>query len=102
MSENEYKRVVVCAACKYKDGKLFIGPRHFCPTMWKQVEDVFGGDDKIPRDIGSESEQGFIDQHGVFLTREEAFVVAKEAGQLEGRTKTDWPDSKILYSEDLY
>jgi hypothetical protein len=41
--------------------------------------------------------QGFVDQFGAFLTRTEAYTVAKEAAQL-GRPG----DGRRLYSEDIY
>ena len=45
--------------------------------------------------------QGFVDQHGIFMDREEALQIAKKAGQLNvDRIKT-WPDDE-LFSEDLY
>jgi hypothetical protein len=46
------------------------------------------------------AEQGFIDQWGKFMGREEAFDVATAAGQI--RHKSGNPDSKELFSEDLY
>tara|TARA_R110000765_G_scaffold67960_1_gene131423 strand:+ start:384 stop:605 length:222 start_codon:yes stop_codon:yes gene_type:complete len=43
--------------------------------------------------------QGFIDQFGQFLTREEAHVIAKKNGQI---VKRCGGDEKTLYSENLY
>lgn len=43
-------------------------------------------------------EQGFIDQKGEFLTREQAWKIAEAAGQI--RQVTGKPGT--LYSEDLY
>lgn len=44
--------------------------------------------------------QGFIDQHGNFYTRAEAFVIASENGQL---IKVEsWNATGKLYSENLY
>lgn len=43
--------------------------------------------------------QGFIDQHGTFLTREEAWAIAVQQDQI--RFKGGWPEGK-LYSENLY
>jgi hypothetical protein len=44
------------------------------------------------------AEQGFIDQYGQFLTRQEAYTIALEQNQIL------YPgfDSGTLYSEDLY
>jgi len=55
-------------------------------------DDSFTGIDELS--------QGFVDQFGIFYSREEALVVATVAGQLVGRTKTQ-PESQ-LFSEDLY
>ena len=41
-------------------------------------------------------EQGFVDQFGVWLTREEAYAMAVRAGQVEGNMRGR------LFSEDLY
>jgi hypothetical protein len=43
--------------------------------------------------------QGFIDNRGNFLTREEALVIAREAGQIRRRCGGD---EHALYSENLY
>jgi hypothetical protein len=47
----------------------------------------------------SQVEQGFIDQLGVFLTRQEAFAIASERGQIKRRVGGD--EGK-LFSENLY
>jgi len=44
-------------------------------------------------------EQGFVDQHGEFMTREEAHKVAIEAGQIIRRCGGD---EERLFSENLY
>jgi hypothetical protein len=46
-----------------------------------------------------EKEQGFIDQFGKFLTREEAWVIASENGQIRRQVGGD---QSRLYSENLY
>lgn len=88
--------IVVCAACRYCD-LLICGARHWDEVMRNQLEAL--------TNLGSEIkagnfEQGFINQFGEFLTREEAVPVAKESGQ---RLRAD--KDKIggaLFSEDLY
>ena len=62
-------------------------------------------DGKITEGVGMppntiSEEQGFIDQHGQFYTREQAFVIATANNQI--RRKTGGVDSKQLFSEDLY
>ncbi|ARK07913.1 hypothetical protein phiA829_093 [Aeromonas phage phiA8-29] len=46
-------------------------------------------------------EQGFIDQWGKFMNREEALAVATAAGQINARRPKTFPETK-LFSEDLY
>ncbi len=81
---------IVCAALQYDTGELIVGPRHFCPVMRKQLEN--SDDNGIP-------EQGFIDQHGKFYNRTEAWIIADNAGQIVRRVGGD---EKKLYSENLY
>lgn len=89
------QRRVVCAANRYKQtGRLVVGPRHFDATMratmaWVGLEDFYQ----------AAWEQGFIDQWGMFMTREEAWIVAKAAGQIMRRCGGD---EGCLYSENLY
>lgn len=91
---NAKQRVVVCAAIRRKDGKMVCGARHYDPAMRGQF--LRGG--KRPKKWIS-AEQGFIDQFGVFMNREEAYKVADAAGQI----KYGMDHSKgTLYSEDLY
>lgn len=86
-------RRIVCAAVLYKDGTMLVGPRHFDSIMRLQYK-RFG-----IKDPESESQQGFVDQYGVFLTREEAYVVAKRQSQIIRRCGGD--DGR-LFSENLY
>lgn len=74
-------RRVVCAALKSIGGQLVLGPRHFDETMHLQMAQLVG--------YMTPWEQGFIDQHGTFLTREEAWKVASEAGQIVRRVGGD-------------
>jgi hypothetical protein len=100
---NNKQRVVVCAANRTKDGKRMVcGARHWdsamrgqvCNTNWFSIK-LFG---RLPKRWRG-AEQGFIDQFGVFMTREEAWVVAEAAGQIKfGRDYS----KGTLYSEDLY
>jgi hypothetical protein len=45
------------------------------------------------------AEQGFVDQIGTFMTREEAWIVAENAGQILYRVGGD---GTKLFSENLY
>lgn len=85
---------VVCAACKNKDtGLIICGPRHLDSTM-RAVMDATGGSTS-----GRDCEQGFINQWGDFLTREEALVIVQKNGQ---KRRSCGGDTKRLYSENLY
>lgn len=92
--EDRPERSVVCAANRYGD-LIFVGVRHFCPVMQFNMRshDI----PALRRERGEE--QGFIDQHGVFMTRREAALVAKASGQLD-RYNGFVPE--VLFSEDLY
>jgi len=89
------QQVVVCAANKYGD-LIVPSARHHDKVMNNLI--IALGKEKCEptRDC-----QGFIDQFGDFLTREEAMIVAKNAGQ-----KINWRGCgnsvTILYSEGLY
>jgi hypothetical protein len=87
------QRRVVCAAIRNEDGRIVIGPRHFDRVMQRSLE-MMGGQG------WAMGEQGFIDQWGKFMAREDAFIVATAAGQI--LEKTGNQDSNELFSEDLY
>jgi hypothetical protein len=85
------QRIVVCAANRQRfTGMIAIGPRHYDETM---RQNMTGGG------WGDPAEQGFIDQWGEFMTREEAWKVAEAAGQIRYRCGGD---GKKLFSENLY
>ena len=95
------QRKVVCAANKYvsADGSQVIiicGARHWDLLMRSQVEAF---DEALWESVKLSEVQGFVDQHGVFLTREEAWIVAEQAGQIVLRCGGD---GVRLYSENLY
>lgn len=82
---------VVCAANRNSKGFVLLGARHW--DDWMQITiDALGL-------IDTDWEQGFIDQFGNFLTREEAAIVARDKEQLNGMYPfvTD-----ALMSEHLY
>lgn len=83
---------IVCAANRSPCGIIVCGPRHWDTVMRQQIQLI--GEEKFTR-----AEQGFVDQFGTFLTREEAFVVAQAAGQILRRCGGD---EGRLYSENLY
>ncbi len=85
-------RMVVCAANRnVRTGQLALGPRHFDPSMRRQIDAYVTGELTLRPQLGMgdryrqewrTANQGFIDQHGQFMTREEAWVVALAAGQV--------------------
>lgn len=93
-------RHVVCAAIRAADGSLLLGIRHYSADMRAQIQARHDGAKFEHR---HDEDQGFVDQHGVFMSREEAFRVAADGGQL------NYPDrcgvglnGRKLYSEGLY
>jgi len=74
---------VVCAANRDPDGTIHLGLRHF---------DQFMRSNRF-------AEQGFVDNKGNFLTREEAWEVATATNQILRRVGGD--EGK-LFSENLY
>lgn len=91
-------RVVVCAANRYQN-RIVLGARHFDRVMHAHI-------DLLPSiampDYASQWEQGFIDQHGIFMNRTEAWKVAEAAGQIRRRVGGDTADGGTLFSENLY
>lgn len=89
---------VVCAANRYADGTITLGLRHH--DAWMQ-QHVIALRIETRRPNGP-PEQGFIDNHGSFLTRKEAWVIAETAGQIVRRCGADGPEAHGLFSENLY
>jgi hypothetical protein len=90
-------RRVVCAATKIGDYHMLVGARHWDLVMrdqWRLVQAFTPHDPK--------EEQGFIDQHGVFMSRTVAWKVAEAAGQIVRRCGGDDANDGTLYSENLY
>jgi hypothetical protein len=82
---------VVCAAM-FKEGRIITGARHFDKVMVAQMKASEG------LAWWRSCQQGFIDQFGDFMTREEAWVVAETNGQIFRDVST----AGCLYSENLY
>jgi hypothetical protein len=86
---------IVCAALKHiPSGAIICGPRHYDMRMLEQIMNS-------PHDWKQSAGvlQGFVDAWGDFLTRDEAWFVAKEHGQII--KDADW-FSGNLHSEHLY
>jgi NAD(P)H-flavin reductase len=87
-------RWVVCAANRNKEGKIVCGARHWDNLMRGQI--LVNG--KRPAEW-LECEQGFVDQYGVFMDRQEAYTLAEKNGQIRhplGHSEG------TLFSENLY
>lgn len=94
------ERRVVCAAIRAPDGGLLLGIRHYSPDMHEQIQQRL---DQGRWFMRGDEDQGFVDQNGVWMSREEAYQVALEAGQIR------YPEANgmglngpKLYSEGLY
>ena len=85
---------VVCAALRFGD-VIVCGPRHFDHVMQPLLENVRATTGVF------KPEQGFVDQYGKFMTREEALLVAEAEGQINERRPKTSPATS-LFSEDLY
>lgn len=84
-------RRIVCAALCLGERDIITGPRHFDWIMQRQI--LRDGRD------WKQAEQGFVDQAGAFVTREQAWQIAKAAKQIIRRVGGD---GVRLYSENLY
>ena len=99
------KQRIVCAANKHRAGHILLGIRHWDEIMHDQRRSLgmeLDREDFIRGNLLHNEDfiQGFIDNNGNFHTREEAYIVAKEAGQI--LEKTGGKDSVELFSEDIY
>jgi len=96
------QRRVVCAAIRANDGTVLLGIRHYSDDMHKQISARRHTDGATFKNRLDE-DRGFVDQRGIFMSREEAYQVAKAAGQIvypEACGKG--LDGPKLYSEGLY
>lgn len=84
-------RWIVCAAL-HKEGRIITGARHFDKIMRSQMESTEG------ISWWKSGDQGFIDQFGDFINREEAWIIAMDRGQICREVSTPG----TLYSENLY
>ena len=107
--------VVVCAANRHVEtGLIVTGARHLDSVMRSQIFALSGNGHELSvhweenhelissPDKGwySPACQGFIDNYGDWLTREEAWYVAETAGQII--RQTEYGRVGYLYSENLY
>lgn len=103
------EQFIVCAAIRkgiknnLRNDTIVCGARHF-DTVMRIVINTAGWD-------YTGWEQGFIDNHGKFLTRKEAWKIADAKGQIRRPTgfeqignprPANVGDDGILFSENLY
>ena len=89
--------IVLCAALRIKDKDIIV-PCFRHGNGFGMLHDL---GIKVER---NNIEQGFMTAKGHFLTREQAYIVAMNNGQLSATTKQHKRDNleHELYSEDLY
>jgi len=92
------KQVIVCAACKRED-IIIAGARHFDKVMISQIKAIDG---VLKPGAGALWEEGFIDQFGDFLTREEAMGIALKNDQKIDIKRGCGGSHTTLFSEGLY
>lgn len=110
MEQHNTKRVwIVCAANQFTfdvgvhgpETLVVTGVRHWDGLMHRQVKAI----DASLWIRKSCEVQGFVDNNGVFLTREEAWMIASNNGQivrLVGNQTNKLAEFGTLYSENLY
>lgn len=89
-----YRRIV-CAAIRNRLGGMILGVRHYDNIMWQQITHRSDSPYWKKEDV----EQGFVDNAGNFVTREEAREIAKSQKQI---VASGGGDDKQLFSENLY
>lgn len=89
--------MIICAAIKdTSTGAVFGGIRH---------SDIYEALSQIGISLKDRNfEEGFLDSEKNFLTRAEAYQVAKKTGQISytARMAKELERDNLLYSEDLY
>lgn len=89
---------IICAACRF-GGLIILGKRHYDAMMIEQIQFIKNAEFDVEKFTW---EQGFINQYGDFLTRQEAWKVAVAADHITRRVGEDTADGGTLYSENLY
>jgi len=95
LNSNGVKRIVVCAANKYGD-LIVCSARHYDRRMHNTMK--YLDSHRIPAD---QEVQGFIDQFGTFMDREEAMQIVLGNNQKFNKVRNGG-DTKELFSEGLY
>lgn len=111
------KERILCAAIYFNDGKVYdhqpknieigfvvTGRRHHnCYATLSSIGKVLGLEDKALRSFEriDRDNQGFITSSDRYVSRAEAFIIAKEMNQIFHKMHCDDYEG-ILISEDLY
>lgn len=96
--------IIVCAANRHHDtGLIVCGARHYDSVMRRVINSLTPDRllDRLRPSVRT-WDQGFIDQHGQWYTRTEAWVIAQANGQVKRRVGGDTADGGTLYSESIY
>ncbi len=99
--ENLQKEHILCAAILHHS-TVVAGRRH--SDCYETLINLLKRDShhEIPtEDLPSREQQGFLTSHNRFVSRSEAFKIAKENNQIIHKLHDD-SDEGILISEDLY
>lgn len=91
MIESDECTLVVCSGAMSPEGLVVASIRHGDPLFY---------DNAPEREHYHDWRQGFITNNFFFVTRKEAFIIAKRQGQIRNKLPTD--DIGRLYSENLY
>jgi hypothetical protein len=118
---------IVCAACRNAKGEIVCSPRHKDRMTNEQIKRTYYNPfvclyrwlmgKGVRNPAWMNLEQGFVDQHCNFYTREDAWVIARkngqimklvgnqtkvEGGEMVNTVTTQIPFKAELYSENLY
>ena len=102
---------IVCAANKNKvTGEIVLGLRHCDLIMQESIQNHLDSwsfrtsfnELEAMRKSWRRAEQGFIDNKGQFLNRQQAWYVAQFSNQIVKRVGGDTKGDGCLYSENLY
>lgn len=100
--EEYNQRRIVSAANKYTltDGRELIIPcvRHSSKELYK-ILDLFVETGLLTKRLCYPNDQGFVDQYSNWWSREEAFIIATKAGQINASRNGS---HYLLFSEGLY
>ena len=107
MSNTDKNSRIVCAAMLMHDGLIVPGVRHFSREMRLVLHRIYGTGYHL-----LVQQQGFINSNSKFLSREAAWNVADQHGQIftydpSGKgglilSPPNQVESKLLFSENLY